>query len=133
MKLRLKEDPREWRKFGLGSAALLAAALGVLAWRGTVPPPVAALLLAGLASVALLALARPAWLRSPYRVGMRLSHLLGQIVAPVVLGLIFLLVLTPLGLLLRLLGKDLLRLRRDPAATSYWQPPPPSSDLTRMF
>jgi hypothetical protein len=133
MKLRLKEDAREWRKFGLGSAAVLAAALGVLAWRGTVPRPAATVLLAGLALVAVLALARPAWFRGPYRGGMRLSHLLGQIVAPVVLGLIFLLVLTPLGLLLRLLGKDLLRLRRNSAATSYWQPPPPSSDLTRMY
>lgn len=133
MKLRLKEDPREWRKFGLGSALLLALATGLLAWRGTLAAPVAGGVLAGLLLVAGLAVVRPAWFRGPYRVGMVVSDRLGRIVAPVLLGLIFFLVLTPLGLVLRLLGKDLLRLRRDPAATTWWQPAASSRDLTKMF
>jgi len=133
MKLRLKEDPREWRKFGLGSALVLAVVVGLLCWRGTLPKPVAVILLAGLALAAVLALARPAWFRGPYRLGMRVSHGLGRIVAPVLLGLIFFVVVMPMGLLLRLLGKDLLRLRRDPSDTTYWQPAPESRDLTRMF
>ena len=133
MKLRLKEDPREWRKFGLGAALVLAAVVGVICWRATIPKPAAVALLTGLAGAAVLALARPAAFRGPYRLGMRVSHGLGRIVAPLLLGVIFFLVLTPLGLLLRLLGKDLLRLRRDPAARSYWQPAPEASDLTKMF
>jgi hypothetical protein len=47
---------------------------------------------------------------------------------PVVTGLIFLLIVTPAGLLLRLLGKDPLRIRRDLKADSYWirrDPPGP--------
>lgn len=133
MKLRLKEDPREWRKFGLGSALVLALATGLLAWRGTLAAPVAGGVLAGLALAAGLAVVRPAGFRGPYRLGMRVSDRLGRIVAPVLLGLIFFLVLTPLGLLLRLLGKDLLRLRRDPGATTWWQPAAGSRDLTKMF
>lgn len=133
MKLRLKEDPREWRQFGLSSALVLALLTGLVCWRGWVPPPAAVAVLSGLLAVALLAVARPRALRGPYRAGMKVSHALGRVVAPVVLGVIFLLVVTPLGLVLRLLGKDLLRLRRNPGATTYWQPVTGSRDLTKMF
>lgn len=133
MKLRLKEDPREWRKFGWSSAAVLALLTGLLGWRGWLAAPVMGGVLLGLAMLAAVAWVRPRWLRGPYRAGMRLSHALGRVVAPVVLGGIFLLVVTPLGLLLRLRGKDLLRLRRDPQAGSYWQPVSGSRDLTRMY
>lgn len=133
MKLRLKEDPREWRKFGLGSAVVLGILVGLLWWRGKVSPAGAIPAWVGLALVALLAVVRSAWFRAPYRVGMRLSHFMGQIVSPVILGLIFFLVVTPLGLVMRLAGKDLLRLRRNRAATTYWQAARHDNDLTKMF
>lgn len=133
MKLRFKEDPREWRKFGLSSSLVLALLVGFLCWRGVLPNLGSVFGLAFLLLTAVLALARPRWFRTPYRLGLRFSHLLGRVVAPVVLGLIFFLVLTPLGLLLRLLGKDLLRLRRNPAATTYWQPPSGSDDLGKLY
>jgi hypothetical protein len=133
VRLRLKEDPREWRKFGLSSALVLALITGWLCWRAVLAKPVAAGILAGLLAIALLAIVRPGSLRRPYRFGMRVSHGMGRVIAPVVLSLVFLLVLTPLGLLLRLMGKDLLRLRRDPLAGSYWQRPSGSEDLTKMF
>lgn len=133
MRLRLREDPHEWCKFGRNSALVLALLTGLLAWRGWISVPVATGAWLALAGLALVARLRPAWLRGPYRAGMRVSHALGRVVAPVVLGLIFLLVVTPLGLLLRVLGKDLLRLRRNPGADSYWQPVTGSRDLTKMF
>ncbi len=133
MKLRLKEDPREWRKFGLSSALVLALIVGWLCWRGILAEPAATALLAGLLVVAALAIVRPRWLRRPYRLGMIVSHGMGRVVAPVVLSLVFFLILTPLGLVLRLLGKDLLQLRRNPAADTYWQKPTGSDDLTKMF
>jgi hypothetical protein len=37
-------------------------------------------------------------------------------VAPIVMGVVYFAVFTPMGLIARLLGKDFLRLRRDPAA-----------------
>jgi len=133
VKLRLKDDPREWRKFGISSALVLALITGWLCWHGVLPNPAAVVLLTGWLATAVLAVLRPAWLRAPYRVGMRVSHWMGRVVAPVVLTAVFVVVLTPLGLLLRLLGKDLLRLRRVPRATSYWQEPSGSGDLTKMF
>ena len=133
MKLRLKEDPREWRKFGLSSAVVLALLVGLFWWRGKVSPATAGPALVCLALVAALAVVRPAWFRGPYRAGMRLSHFMGRVVSPVILGLLFFLVVTPLGLVMRLAGKDLLRLRRNPGSTTYWQPSRGGSDLNKMF
>jgi len=49
-----------------------------------------------------------------------LGILLGNIVSPVVMGTIFFLVVTPTGLLMRLAGKDLLRLKKNKKINSYW-------------
>tara|TARA_A100001037_G_scaffold195206_2_gene174763 strand:+ start:1173 stop:1616 length:444 start_codon:yes stop_codon:yes gene_type:complete len=56
---------------------------------------------------------------------------LHAIVSPVVLGLLFFGVITPIGLLMRLLGKDLLNLNLRPSAESYWierSPPGPAAE-----
>jgi hypothetical protein len=88
--------------------------------------------LAVAATFALMALVRPALLAMPNRIWMRFGLLLGHIVSPVALGILFYGVFALLGATLRLMGKDPLRLRREPAATSYWVPreppgPPPGS------
>ena len=44
---------------------------------------------------------------------------LGSIVSPVIMGIIFFLVVTPIGLIMRLLGKDLLNLKFN-KNNSYW-------------
>jgi len=46
---------------------------------------------------------------------------LGGIIAPIVMGLLYFLVVTPTGFVMQtLLGKDLLRTKLDPEAKSYW-------------
>ena len=45
--------------------------------------------------------------------------LLGKIVSPVIMGIIFFLVVTPIGIFMRLLGKDLLNLKFN-SKKSYW-------------
>ena len=62
---------------------------------------------------------------------MKLGALLYRIVSPIVMALLFYLTVTPLALLMRVLGKDPLRLRHDPNAASYWierTPPGPAPD-----
>ena len=49
---------------------------------------------------------------------LKFGLLLSRIVNPIVLGAMFYFVITLFGLVLRLFGKDLLSLRRDPSATS---------------
>ena len=61
----------------------------------------------------------------------RFGLLLHAVVNPVVMALLFYGTVLPTGLVMRALGRDLLRLRRDPAAESYWiarQPPGPAPD-----
>jgi hypothetical protein len=63
--------------------------------------------------------------------------LLGRIVNPVVLTVLFFVVVTPYALVLRLAGRDALRLRPEPGRDSYWiarDPPGPAPDfLHRQF
>ena len=61
----------------------------------------------------------------------KLGVLLYRIVSPVVMAFLFYVIVTPMGLLMRMLGKDTLRLRRDPDAASYWihrTPPGPAPE-----
>jgi hypothetical protein len=50
----------------------------------------------------------------------KLGLLIHTIVSPVILGLLFYLVFTPVGLVMRLFGNDLLRLRLDESSPTYW-------------
>ena len=45
---------------------------------------------------------------------------LGKIVSPLIMGIIFFLVVTPIGLIMKLLGKDLLNLKYNYNNKSYW-------------
>ena len=45
---------------------------------------------------------------------------LGSIVSPVVMGVIFFMVVTPMGLIMRFLGKDLLRVKKNKIVSTYW-------------
>ena len=83
------------------------------------------------------ALIVPRWLAPLNRLWMKFGELLHRIVSPVILGIMFFGVITPVALLLRLAGKDLLRTKFDRDATSYWiprEPPgPEKSSLKRQF
>ena len=79
-------------------------------------------LLALAAAFLVLALTRPSLLAWPNWLWTRLGLLLGAIVAPILMAVVFIAVFTPMGLIARLFAKDFLRLRRDPAAATYWLP-----------
>ena len=49
----------------------------------------------------------------------KLGEILGKIIAPIVMGLIYFLIITPIGLLMRLVGKDVLNLKFN-KNDSYW-------------
>lgn len=131
--LRLKENPREWQKFVavMGVAANLIAWLAW--WRGKIPLA-APIVVASLAVAALMAaLIQPRWFRGFYRGGMTVSFQIGQTIGKVMLTIFFFVVVTPMGLLLRLLGKDLLGLKKGPANKTWWRPAKNSREFDRMF
>jgi hypothetical protein len=79
----------------------------------------------------LLAVLWPAALTVPNRLWLRVGVLLHRFVSPIALGIVFFLVVTPTGLIMRLVGKDPMRLRYDRAADTYWikrEPPAPRPD-----
>ena len=105
------------RAFGLviGAVFAIVAARPVLAGRG-----IRWWALAIAAALLLVSLAHPALLDSPKRLWLRLGGVLSRIVNPLVLGFLFVLVVTPTALVARLLGRDPLRLRMDRGAATYW-------------
>ena len=59
--------------------------------------------------------------------------LLGKIISPIIMGIIFFLVVTPIGLIMRLLGKDVLNLKFN-ANKSYWiEKTGPKSKMKNQF
>jgi hypothetical protein len=122
------------RAFGLVFAAVFLLIAGWPLWYGQA---VRWWSVGAAAAFALAALLKPSLLARPNRLWTRLGLVLGKIVSPLALGLLYYAVLAPVGLLVRLTGKDPLRLRRDPAASSYWiarKPPgPPPDSMTKQF
>ena len=58
---------------------------------------------------------------------------LGKIISPIIMGIIFFLVVTPIGLIMRLLGKDVLNLRYNDNK-SYWiEKNGPKSKMKNQF
>lgn len=131
--LRLSEKPLEWIKFTAVIGVALNGVLGLLWWKGALPGAVC-LVAAGAALLTVVVAAiRPVWFRGFYRGGMNFSFQIGQVMGKVLLTVFFFLIVTPMGLLLRLLGKDLLRLRKKPELTTYWQKAKSSREFDRMF
>lgn len=79
-------------------------------------------------------LAAPAALAPLNRLWFRFGLLLGRIMTPVVMGLLFFATVTPTAFLMRAFGKNPLRLGFEPAAASYWiprEPPGPAPESLR--
>jgi hypothetical protein len=72
------------------------------------------------AAFLLVALALPRVLHPLNLLWTRFGRLLSKVTNPIITGLMFYVIFTPAGLLLRLFGKDLLRLKYDRSAPSYW-------------
>lgn len=94
-------------------------------------------LLAAAVAVAAISLIAAPILHPLNRLWLRFGLMLHRIVSPVVLGVVFYGVLTPVGLILRARGKDPLRLSLDKGAASYWitrEPPGPApKSMDRQF
>jgi large-conductance mechanosensitive channel len=54
------------------------------------------------------------------KIWFRFGIILGAVIAPIIMAVIFFLVVTPIGLLMKIMGKDLLKKKYNKAAKSYW-------------
>lgn len=119
------------RSFGLVFAGFFALVALLPALHGA---PIRYWALALAAAFAAVAFVMPRLLRPLNRVWAALGLALHHVVNPLVMAVMFYGAILPMALLLRALGKDLLRLKRDPQAASYWiarDPPGPAPDSMR--
>ncbi len=118
------------REFGILMAAVLIAISAFLLWRGR--PAAMITLPAALVFLApayfhprALGLIEHGWLAF----GERMS----RVMTFVLLTLTYFLIMTPMGLFLRLIRKDLLDLKLDKSAKTYWKPVEPDGPHTRPY
>lgn len=106
----------EGRRFAwtVGGAFLALAAIGV--WRGRRIAPLVFAVLGGLFLIT--GLLVPSRLGPVYRGWLGFGHLLSKVTTPVFLGLVYLIVITPVGVLMRLFGRR--PLERASGAPSWW-------------
>lgn len=130
------------RKFGWSliiGFPILAAVFFTVKWigAGTLPEPRFFLLLGGIGAAAgLVSWLLPAIARPLYLVWYGLAACIGIVVANVLFAALFYGLFTPMGLVMRLLGRDPLCLKSRKGAASYWMdapPPPPPADYFRQY
>ena len=68
------------------------------------------------------------------RIWFKLGIFLGKIISPIIMGVIFFLVVTPIGIIMKILGKDLLNLKYHKNIQSYWvEKNGPKSKMKNQF
>ena len=113
-------DRKELRRFGIIMAVAFGVIGGLLLWREK-GHYFWFLILSG--AFLFLGIAVPNLLRPVYKTWMTLAGAMGWCMTRIILTVLFYLVVTPIGLLTRLLGKDFLELKLDrSSAVSYWIP-----------
>jgi hypothetical protein len=119
------------RSFGLVMSVALAAVTLLNAWHaGRIWPWTGGVALLFLAA----ALLRPSILHPLNLLWLKFGLLLHRIVNPVVMALLFYGTVLPTGIVMRLMGRDLLRLKLMPDADSYWivrTPPGPAAETLK--
>ncbi len=136
--LNLKPDNKTLRQFGL--IALFAfGAMGAWAFfKGhllfwAVPKTVAYVLFGLAGACGVLGLVAPQAVLPVY-VGLTLlTFPIGFVVSHIILVGLYYVVLTPVGLLLRLFGKDPMQRKYEPDAPSYWEKREQVTDMKRYF
>ena len=110
---------KELRKFGFAFTGGLTLLGSLLLWRGKAPGPY---VLGAAAVVLTLALLAPAALRPLEKTLATIFRWVTAALTYVILVVTYYLVVTPMGIIMRLLGKDPLHLKREPNRPSFWVP-----------
>lgn len=128
LKLSARQQLPANRTFGYFFVAVFALLGAYAQWKNVAEVAILALILSALlAAVTLLA---PQILSPLNRFWHSFGLLLGKIVSPIVLGVIFFVLITPISVITRVFGRDELKMKKR-SVDSYWvdrSPPGPTSD-----
>ena len=132
-RVRARLSRAEARKFGLGVGAVFLAMGAVFWWRDRE----AAAAVAGIAGAALMTagLVRPQGLGAVYRAWMGLARAISVVTTPITVGVMYFVVFTPLGLVMRVAGRKPLppRVTGQPTLWTKRAVASRRSDLERQF
>lgn len=127
-------DSNGLRRFALVTGTIVVVLFGLLfPWMLDLRIPVWPYVLGGV--LALWGLVAPASLKPIYYGWMKFGLLLSRLTTPVVLGFVFYLVIFPIGIAMRLTGRDTMARRLDPGVESYRIPSakPDKNKMERPF
>ena len=111
-------DRKGLRQFGLTTGGAIVIIFGLFfPWILELNWPVWPWVIA--APLWLLALVHPLWLRRVYRAWMRFGLLASRVMTPLVLGIVFFVMISPMAMVRRLMGKDPMERSLDPNQRSY--------------
>ncbi|MBU9889883.1 MAG: hypothetical protein KTQ49_08470 [Candidatus Omnitrophica bacterium] len=131
---KIESSTKKLREFGFVVGGVFAALGIIFLWRGKAHYPY---FLAPGVFLGLLGAVAPGVLKPLQKGWMTLAILMGWVMTRVLLSALFYLVLTPIGLILRLTGKDLLDLRFPAQDPSFWKLSPKDtrapSDYEKQF
>jgi hypothetical protein len=123
---------KELRVFALLEIVLFAVVAWLIASR-LGAPIVAAVIFAVALAIGAVGLCAPRLLRPVYVVWMLAVYPLGWLVSHVAMALVFYLVITAIGLIMRACGRDPMQRRFDLRARTYWKPRPKENETDRYF
>ena len=99
---------------------IFSAIFGVIAWRHY--PSIETYVLSGLSLVLLPIVAfAPIILRPVFKLWLKIAHAVGWFNTQILLSIVFILIFIPIGLIMRLLGKDPMKRKMQEKGT-YWEP-----------
>ncbi len=114
-------DRKGLREFGLVTGAVVVVIFGLFfPWLLDLSWPAWPWVIAALIWVP--ALVQPTWLRPVYRAWMRFGLLASRVMTPLVLGIVFFVMISPMAMITRLLGKDPMRRTLEQKRKSYRVP-----------
>ena len=122
VRYRLKKTPSDWKKYLLSFTSMLSIVVGVLIWKLFITWQTAYVAWSVIGLLLIIGLLSNIVSGAVYRIGMAIGFQIGRVFGAVLLFLMFCVVITPLGLFLRLIGKDLLNFQafKKLKNKSYW-------------
>lgn len=137
-----KPSARMLRTFGLIGLVAFGVVAGIVEWKHKVivfsiaesAVPMTRNILLGLAAYCgVFAAILPKALLPIYLVMTVVAYPIGLVVSYVVMLIMYFLVITPIGLVMRLVGRDPMNRKFDPAASTYWIKRTPPADVKRYY
>jgi len=133
MKPNKPQTNKQLRDFGIVMSLAFTIIAGISFWKWKFVTKLCLTMIVLAALLLPLALFAPRTLAKPERAWMYFGEKLGGVMTVVIMTLVYVVLVVPIGLFLRLTGKDLLALKIDKSKKSYWVPVEKDGPGTRYF